>query len=113
MDEANTQYYTGFNNQKIKLQGSHTESIPVSGGGPPPVPTTVTITPGISGITSYRFWAIPGNGRRYPLGGQLELANDITILTHVTTTTIVFQVLNLSAGAVSVTFYYRVYYDTQ
>lgn len=105
---------SNYNYQKVATSGSQTTSVAVTGGGPPPTPATVTIPHTLGKITSFRAWYDPNTGRRIPVTGNLTTSiasNSITMDAYMTTTSLVFSILNFGAGAVNVTFYWRIYYD--
>lgn len=114
MADENRQFDTGYNYQKVAEADSQTTSVAVTGGGPPPTPVEVPVPHTLGKVTSFRAWYDPGTGRRIPVTGNLTTpiaSNSITMDAYMTTTNLVFSVLNFGAGAVNVTFFWRIYYD--
>lgn len=108
-----TQFFSGFNYQKIATKGNSTHTATVGS-------TTVTIPHNLGYIPSVRVWYDPDNGQRFPLSNEqytddttsVSEVNLVSARAHLTTTDLVIEYTNSDAGSHDVTTYWRVYYDT-
>jgi hypothetical protein len=111
-------FNTDYNYQKVYLDGSTTVSVPDS-GGPPPVPTTYTVVHGLGYIPTARVFYEPVSGQIWPAskwqypntGGGSGAPLDTTVSCYLTTTSLVFSIINTSGSTKNVPVYWRIYVD--
>lgn len=110
-------FNTDYNYQKIYLDGSTTVSVPNS-GGPPPVPTTHTVVHGLGYIPTARVYFEPVSGQLWPVtkwqydaGTGSGSTLFVTASCYLTTTSLVFSIINTSGSTQSVPLHWRIYVD--
>ena len=117
LDINQTLYNTDYNYQKIALKGEVTATITNTTF---PSAVTQTITHNLGAITSARIWYDPALGKRFPISLN-QFVDDSSFTSQVnleaataylTSNTLVIEFFNASGSPKSVTYWYRVYYDS-
>ena len=114
IDEA--LFNTDYNYQKIALSGSG--SVVVANNTPNYAATTIAHNLGY--IPSVRVWYTPDNSKRFPISQEQYVddssftseVNLVVARAYLTTNNLVLEFSNASGSNKTVTYYYRVYYDS-